>query len=202
MYRQRYSKSFYISLFKLDNGFGTWRKVLWRPKSKVSVLLGPGTDGGMDGKREGGWCMVKMCWDRGGRIFFWDGVCFGAVDRARVSAAMGGRGWPEFLEYTKIHNCTGGHKTAEFALTRWVLSAHRGLASDPPKTHNTHLRQHTPCDTLQLHLRRSRRNLSPWGTACLTFRHVQICGLTDCPATCSDTMYFAIRCQMSTRGWP
>lgn len=77
-------------------------------------------------------------------FFFWDGVCFGAVDQARVSAAVGGRGWPGFLEYTEIHNCTGGHKTAELGLTRWVLSAHRGLASDPPKyTHSPFIKKPT-----------------------------------------------------------
>lgn len=97
----------------------------------------------MEGWKEGGrmahgenvlgqrWPDIFLGWG-----VFWggrSGSCFRAV---------GGRGWPEFLEYTKIHNCTGGHKTAELGLTRWVLSARRGLASDPPK-HTTLIKKPT-----------------------------------------------------------
>ena len=39
-------------------------------------------------------------------------------------------------------------------------------------------------------------------TACLIFRHVQLCGLKDCSATCSIPSCFTIRGQMSGRGWP
>lgn len=159
--------------------------------------------GRMEGWKEGG----RMAHGENVQGQRWPDIFFGmgcVLGRSAwlVFQAVGGRGWPKFLEYTKIHNCTGGHKTAELGLTRWVLSARRGLASDPPK-HTTFIKsQHIPCDTLQLQLRRSRRKLLLWGTACLTSRHAQICGLTDCPATCSDTMYFASRCQMSTGGWP
>lgn len=38
--------------------------------------------------------------------------------------------------------------------------------------------------------------------ACLIFRHVQLCGLKDCSATCSIPSCFTIPGQMSGGGWP
>ena len=48
----------------------------------------------------------------------------------------------------------------------------------------------------------SRLVFSPKGSACLIFRHVQLCGFTDCFATCSNPSCITIACKMPTGGWP
>lgn len=111
-------------------------------------------------------------------------------------SARGGRGWTHFLGYTKIHKCASGHKTAELWLARWVLSvcAWRRIL---PNTSTFTL----PA-SIELPLRRFIGDFDPWGPACLIFRHVQISGFTDSPATCSNALRVAIPYKMSTRRWP
>ncbi len=122
-------------------------------------------------------------------LFFPNGVGWGA-DMARISALMGVGVGLTFWDKLRFINAPVDIKPRS---SDW----RGGFCLCVPAVGSSQIHPH-PLPTsprAELQLRRFFGDFDPWGPACLIFRHVQISGFTDSPATCSNALRFAIPCK-------